>query len=282
MTAGASCKTDGLSTPAAFARAGDLELIVFEHERERAAALHEAGLRSFMVDHENRGKERRQLGADTEINAAPLSAIGPLASLGGVRVHCRVNAWSEGGAEDVRAAVGEGADRIYLPMAVGRGEVEAFLRTVNGHAEAAILIETRDAVQNVEAFADLPLDAVFVGLNDLAISRGDAFIFSSIRDGLVDRVRAALPHVRLGFAGVTCVDKGYPIPCRLLMSELAALRADFSFMRRSFRADIVGRSIPEELSHIADFWRTLRDRTPDQVLEDRAVLHGLIERLETR
>jgi hypothetical protein len=263
-------------------RPGDLELVVFEHEIERAVVLHEAGLRSFMVDHENRGKERRQFGADTEINAAPFSAIGPLARLGGVCVHCRIDAWSEGGENDVEVAVAEGAARIYLPMVVGRAEVEAFLRKVDGRAEAAILIETREAVENIDEFADLPLDAVFVGLNDLAISRGEKFIFSSIRHGVVDRVRAALPEVKLGFAGVTCVDKGHPIPCRLLMSELAALEADFSFMRRSFRADIVGRSVPEELSRIADHWRTLRGRSPKQVLEDRAALHGLIERLETR
>jgi hypothetical protein len=267
---------------AAPSRPGDLELVVFEHDLARAAALHEAGLRSFMVDHENRGKERRQFGADTEINAAPLSAIGPLARLRGAFVHCRIDSWSEGGEHDVDVAIGEGAGRIYLPMAVGRAEVEAFLRKVDGRAEAAILIETCEAVDNVGQFADLPLDAVFVGLNDLAISRKETFIFSSLRDGVVDRVRAALPEVKLGFAGVTCVDKGRPIPCRLLMSELAALRADFSFMRRSFKADIVGRSVAEEVTRIADLWRTLQERSPKQVFTDRAALHSLIERLETQ
>ena len=275
-------KTGAVAEVSVFPHPDDLELVVFEHDIERAAVLHEAGLRSFMVDHENRGKERRQFGADTEINAAPLSAIGPLARLTGAFVHCRIDAWSEGGEHDVEVAVGEGADRIYLPMAAGRAEVEAFLRKVDGRAEAAILIETCQAVENLDAFADLPLDAVFVGLNDLAISRKERFIFSSLRDGVVDRIRAALPEVKFGFAGVTCVDKGRPIPCRLLMSELAALGADFSFMRRSFKADIVGRSTAEELKRIAELWRSLQARSPEQVLEDRAALHGLIASLEAR
>lgn len=261
-------------------RMASLSLVAFEHELNRVLPLYDGGLREFIVDHESRGKERRQLGADTEINEAPLAAIEPLARLKGVRVHCRINAWCEDSHDEIERAIGSGASRIYLPMARGRGEVEAFLRAVDSRTETAILIETKAAVDGAEQFGDLPLNAVFVGLNDLAISRGQKFIFTALRDGSIDRIRAAVPAIEFGFGGATCIDCGDPIPCRMLLGELAAHRGGFTFMRRSFRRDIVGRDIPSELARLQVAWLELLGRTDSKIERDRVELHALIRSLE--
>lgn len=256
-----------------------LSLIAFEHELDRVLPLYEGGLREFIVDHETRGKERRQFGADTEINEAPLSAIAPLAKLRDVRVHCRINAWDDDSRDEVEQAIGGGAWRIYLPMARERREVEAFLRAVDSRAEAAIFVETEAAAAGVEQFQDLPLQAVFVGLNDLAISRGESFIFSALCDGSLDRVRSAMSRPAFGFGGATCIDCGDPIPCRMLLGELAALGGAFTFMRRSFRRDIVGRDVAQELERLQATWRELLNRSPVEVAQDRTELHALIRSL---
>ncbi|WP_372782869.1 hypothetical protein [Phenylobacterium sp.] len=257
-----------------------LTLVMFEHEMARVLPLHEGGVREFMVDHETRGKERRQLGFDTEINATPLSAIRPLARLPGVRVHCRINDWGAWTREEVETAIGEGATRIYLPMVSDPGQAEAFVRAVDRRAEAAILIETQSAAASAARYAHLGLDAIYIGLNDLAISRGQSFIFSALGDGTIDQIRRDLPQVQFGFGGITCIDRGAPIPCYLLMSELAALGAQFTFARRSFRKDIVGREIPAELARIAELWTALLERNTETVRRDRADLHALIRTLE--
>jgi hypothetical protein len=257
-----------------------LSLICFEHELDRVLPLHEAGLREFMVDHETRDKERRQLGADTEINHAPLKAVAPIAKLEGVRVHCRINSWGPQSADEIDQAIDCGASRIYLPMVQGPAEVEAYLHAVNRRAEAAIMIETDETAKDSAAFADLPIDAIFVGLMDLAISRQQTFIFSALRDGTVQKVRQGLPGPSFGFGGATCVDGGAPIPFPLLLGELAALGGEFTFLRRSFRRDIAGRDPAVEIQRIHALWAQLKARTPEEVQRDREALYGLVGTLE--
>src|SRR5258708_1238679 len=138
-----------------------LTLVMFEHDMARALPLHEGGIREFMVDHEARGKKRRQFGFDTEINEAPLTAIGPLRKLSGVRVHCRINNWGAGSREEIEIAIGEGAERVYLPMVTDPGQAEAFARAVDGRAETAILIETQSAASDAARSAPLRLDAIY-------------------------------------------------------------------------------------------------------------------------
>jgi hypothetical protein len=58
-------------------------------------------------------------------------------------------------------------------------------------------------------------------------------------DGTVDELRWHF-DVPFGFGGLTLPDRGYPVPCRLLMGEMARLECSFSFLRRSFRRDVRG------------------------------------------
>ena len=257
-----------------------LDLVVFEHEVDRVLPLREAGVCDFMVDMERRGKARRQLGADTEIGHASLSDVRKLARVERIKVHCRVNAWSARTRSEVEKAIGEGSHRIYLPMVQRREQAEAFLEAVDSRVETAILIETQTAAQDPTQFADLPLDAVFVGLNDLAISRGSSSIFSAVSDGTVENIRNGLSKPQFGFGGITCIDLGYPIPCRLIMAYLAAVGGSYSFLRRSFKRDIMGRDLPLEITRIHELWDQLLSRDPAQISVDNASLDEAIRRLD--
>ena len=59
-----------------------IELVYVGYRSEELRQVLDAGVRTFLVDREWRGKERRQLGQDTEIDAASRT---PLPSLRGVR-----------------------------------------------------------------------------------------------------------------------------------------------------------------------------------------------------
>lgn len=258
----------------------DLELVLFETRAEEVARALEAGIGSLIVDWEWREKERRQRGADTEINRDGPEDVERLRELGVPRRYCRVNRfgpWTRGEVEAARAA---GATHLLLPMVERAGEVEALLgwaRPAAGRRmEVGILVETAAGIEAAPELARLPLDRVYVGLNDLAISRGSASLFDAVADGTVEALLEVFAGHRFGFGGVTVVDGGFPVPCRLLLAEMARLDCAFSFLRRSFKRDLAGRDPAEEVRRIGELWRRLRERSAAEVAADRSELEEVL------
>jgi len=247
-----------------------LDPILFAHDRERVRSALAAGISGFIVDWETRGKEERQRGADTEINRDSPDDLARLERLGAPRRLCRVNRMGPWTAREVDEAFVAGATEILLPMVERPREAEGFLELVDGRCGAGILVETVGAVERCRELAALPLTRVYVGLNDLAISRGTHNLFAAVVDGTVERLREAFDDVEFGFGGLTVADGGEPIPCRLLMAEMVRLGTDFTFLRRSFKRDVAGRSVGEALLGMERLWSELAARTPPQVEHDRA------------
>jgi len=257
-----------------------LDIVLFEHDLERAHAYADAGITHFIVDTESKNKQARQKGFDTEIAPVSIRSVGPLVRMPGVYVSCRINGFGDTTREEVEAAVSEGVHRIFLPMISSVEEVQAFIDAVGGRCETAILIETQHATTIAAELAHLPVGAIYVGLNDLAISRGSQFIFSAVRDGTVRRMREAFAGRQFGFAGVTALGRGFPIPCRMLLAEMAAQDCTFSFARRSFRAHMAGRDVARGVARIQAYWRMLIDRDPKRIELDRIRLDNLIAQYE--
>lgn len=227
-----------------------------------------AGVAEIIVDWENRGKEARQAGVDTEINCDTLDDLRRVVTCTSVRVLCRLNAFGPTTADEVERAVQAGADEILLPMVRTPGEVKAVLRQAGSRCGVGILVETADAVACRFALAELPLSRVYVGLNDLAIDRGTPCIFTAVADGTVEQIRRAC-HVSFGFGGLTLPERGHPIPCRLLIGEMARLDCNFSFLRRSFFRDIKGLAMKDHVPRILAAIQQARSRSPEAVERDR-------------
>jgi hypothetical protein len=147
-------------------------------------------------------------------------------------------------------------------------EVEKFLTVIGGRCEAAILIETIEAVELAADLALLPLNRVYFGLNDFAICRGSSFIFDALKDGIIERVREQLGKIPFGFGGATAIDLGAPIPCRMLLAEMARLNCQFTFLRRSFKRDIATRDPTTVVTGIHDYWRGLHNRSPESAASE--------------
>jgi hypothetical protein len=244
------------------------QLLLFTTEVALARECLAAGVDSVVVDWETKGKHERQLSHDTEINADSPEDICQLRQIPDARVYCRVNAYGPGTADEVDLAIDAGATDLFLPMVTSPTEAARFLECVAGRARAGILVETLAACAQAAALARLPWDAVYVGLNDLAIDRGSSSIFAPLADGLALQVRNCFSDVPFGIGGLTVVDQGHPIPCLLLMGELQRLRCDFTFLRRSFKRDIVGRDIPREVRRIRQCWMWMESRTKLEVERD--------------
>ena len=261
-------------------RRPELELVLFETRPGEAARALEAGIGSMIVDWEWREKESRQRGADTEINRDGPEDLERLRELGVPRRYCRLNRFGPWTRAEVGTARTAGATHLFLPMVERAGDVEALLSWAHPpgdrRLEVGILVETEPGIEAAPELARLPLDRVYVGLNDLAISRGSASLFDAVADGTVEELRAAFSGHRFGFGGVTVVDGGCPVPCRLLLAEMARLDCAFSFLRRSFKRDITGRVPAEEVRRIGELWRRLGERSAEEVAADRSELEQVL------
>lgn len=213
------------------------QLFLFASDPATVTAASAAGVDGFVVDWESRGKAGRQAGADTQIGTDGLEDLVRVRAATPASVICRVNRIGRWSRREVDAAIASGADELLLPMARGPADVERTLELVDGRCGLGILVETEGAVATARDLAVLPLSRVFVGLNDLSIQRGSDSIFDAVADGTVDSIREAF-DLPFGFAGLTLPDRGHPIPCRLLIAEMARLNCSFGFLRRSYRRDV--------------------------------------------
>lgn len=247
---------------------GSLTRVAFETEPSAVAAAQQAGVRDFMVDWECRGKEARQSGYDTEINRKTLEDLSRVVSHAGAVTWCRINGPGFMVREEVDRAVEAGASIVLLPMVKTPSDVESFLECVAGRCRAGILMETPEAFREVAEIARFPLDAVYVGLNDLMIGLGNGTIFHALADGLVDEVRFQFDVPLFGFGGLTVLDGGYPLPCRMFLQEMSRLKCNMTFLRRSYRRDIVGRDARAEAENCRLYWEALSRRSPEEVHRD--------------
>lgn len=254
------------------------ELFLFTPGPDLAVRAIAAGADGIVIDWERIGKEERQAAADTEINRDTVDDLGRVRAATPAQILCRVNPIGDGTADEIEAAVSAGADEVLVPMVRTVDDVETALEHVRGRAGVGILVETIEAVERAAELGRLPLSRVYLGLNDLGIERGSPSIFSAVLDGTVERVRAAT-RVPFGFAGMTLPDAGDPIPCRLLVGELARLRCGFTFLRRSFRRDVVNRELAVEIPRMRDALRAASARSPEEVERDRAELELRIAEL---
>ena len=257
----------------------ELTLTLFAHE---PGILHEAmaaGIRDFIVDCEWRGKVERQTGADTDTSHVEVGSVAQAAAVPGGFVNCRINhlgPWSE---QEIEAAIAGGAQQIFLPMLRTMSEAETFIRLIDGRTRPAILVETDEAVRIARDLATLPLTAVYVGLNDLAISRNQAIIFESLIDGTVEALRECFHNLAFGFGGVTILGCGHPVPGVLLLAEMSRLNCDFSFLRRSYKRDVTGKDAASEVGRLRSFWQRLGERDTRQKSDDWQLLDACIRGL---
>ena len=213
------------------------QVFVFHSNHSRTIASLDGGVDGVVVDWEFKGKNERQLGYDTQVNCYNESDIGLLRETTDKPIICRINGGKHFSAEEIHVALEAGASEILLPMVTRLDEIEKALSAINGKAKLDVMIETEEAVTLAAEIGKLPLYRVYVGLNDLSISRGTSNIFLPLVDGTLEHVRTHIP-MDLGVAGLTHPEGGRPLPCRLLMKIMAKFNLSFSFLRRSFYKDI--------------------------------------------
>ena len=249
-----------------------MDLLLFSTDPALIRPAVAGGVAAIVVDWERRGKAERQLGADTAIAAEDAGDLERVRAATEAPVICRIDPpgpWSRTQAERAAAL---GADEVLVPMVRRAADVETVLQAVGGRCRVGLLIETTEAVSTAADLAALPLSRVYVGLNDLAIERRSTSIFAPFADGTLDALRDAVTGVPFGVGGLTVPGGGRPIPVELVLGELARLRVDFTFLRRSFWRDVASRDAAEAVREIRAAAAAAVARDPAQVEADRARL----------
>ncbi|MGY1781792.1 aldolase/citrate lyase family protein [Geodermatophilus sp. SYSU D01036] len=253
-----------------------MDLFLFTVDAAWGRDVVAAGAAGIVVDWERRGKHRRQAGEGTQINADTLADLVRMRAATDGRLLCRINAAGPWTAREVADAVAAGADEVLLPMVRTAEEVDRALDLVAGRCGLGILVETQDAVDRVAELARRPLSRIYVGLNDLRIDRRSRELFRPLVDGTVEAVRGAV-GVPFGVGGLTLPGGGFPVPGVLLAAELVRLRTDFTFLRRSFTADMAGRDPFVEVPRLRAALAALSAADRLAVAERRAAFVAAVE-----
>ena len=246
-----------------------MDLLLFTVDPSWGRDVVAAGAAGIVVDWERRGKARRQEGENTQINDDTPEDLSRMRAAVDGRLVCRINGYGPWTPSEVADAVARGADEVLLPMVRTEEEVDRTLDLAAGRCGVGILVETQDAVDRSVALARRPLSRIYVGLNDLRIDRRSTELFRPLVDGTVDAVRATVDQP-FGVGGLTLPGGGFPVSADLLAAELVRMGTDFTFLRRSFTADMAGRDPFTEVPRLLDSLAALRRSAPAVVAENRA------------
>ena len=241
------------------------------------------GMRLF-VDLEVHGKAARQAGRNTFISTHQPQDVGRVkAELRRSQLMVRVNPLYEGTAAELDTVLTQGADLVMLPMFQTPEELRAFSRLVAGRAPVVALLETAGALHSLDAWVDTPgLSEVFVGLNDLHLSLGCAFMFEPLASGLMDRVSARVHSqgLRFGFGGIARLNEGL-VPGRDVLAEHVRLGSAAVILSRTFHRpsehNAAAHGFEAEVAALRQAEGDLSKRTSQQVESDRSRIRGLIE-----
>jgi len=244
------------------------------------------GMRLF-VDLESLGKAERQAGRNTFISTHALEDVGRVkAVLRRAPLMVRLNPPNPATPAEVEAVLAQGADMLMLPMFTDAGQVHDFARLVDGRVPIVLLLENGEALDSMPDWIATPgLHEVFVGLNDLHLSLGHAFMFEPLALGLVDRVAQAAKQqgLRFGFGGIARLDEGL-LPGRDVLAEHLRLGSEAVILSRTFHRGESGVSFEQEVAGLRSAEAELARRDAAQVQADaqrigasiRCVAAGLV------
>lgn len=220
-----------------------LTLMYITNRVDIAQIAQAAGVDRIWVDMEYIGKDIRQAGMDTVkshhtiediLKLRPVVTTAELL----VRVNPIHDASEEycSSEEEIEQTIAAGADVIMLPMFKTKADVERFLGCVNHRAKTLLLLETAEAVENLEDILTLDgIDEVHIGLNDLHLAYHKTFMFELLADGTVEKICKMLGKCgfKYGFGGIARVGYG-ELPAEIIMGEHYRLGSTMAILSRGF------------------------------------------------
>ncbi|GGA72857.1 aldolase/citrate lyase family protein [Ornithinibacillus halotolerans] len=205
---------------------------------ERIARIYESnGVDWIFVDLEVNGKRERQQHVSSVISDHHIDDVKVLSSvLTKAKLLVRINPINEFSKEEIDAVIINGADIIMLPYFKEVKEVEEFLNYVDGRIETCLLLETSEAVDNIDSILSVPgINYIHIGLNDLHLSYKMNFMFELLADGTVEKLCLKIreKNIPYGFGGVAQLGHG-ALPAEHIIAEHYRLQSSMVILSRTF------------------------------------------------
>lgn len=195
------------------------------------------GVDWIFIDLEVRGKIDRQGKLDTVISHHCIEDVSHVKKvLRTSKLLVRVNPIHETSASEINRVIHEGADIIMLPYFKTRNEVAQFVQCVGGRTQTCLLLETPDAVENLDHILALKgIDFIHIGLNDLHLGYKMKFMFELLADGTVEKLCMAIKKrgIPYGFGGIAQIGQGL-LPAENILAEHYRLGSQMVILSRSF------------------------------------------------
>ena len=220
-----------------------LKLMYITNRPDIAQIAETAGADRIFVDMEFIGKDQRQKGLDTVKSHHTIDDVRVIKNaVESAQVLVRVNPIHDAlpdypsSGDEIDGAVAAGADIVMLPFFKTVAEVRSFLDFVGGRTRTMLLVETPEAVAQIDDILALPgIDEVHIGINDLSIGYGLPFMFQLLADGTVEQLcfkfrRKGIPY---GFGGIASLGNGL-LPSEYVIREHYRLGSSCAILSRSF------------------------------------------------
>lgn len=220
-----------------------LKLMYITNRIDVAKIADDTGVDRIFIDLEYIGKEERQQGLNSVKSYHTVSDIIKIKKvIKNAELVVRVNPIHEknldfmGSDYEINSAIDAGADLIMLPMYRSMGEVEKFLKIVNGRAKTQLLAETPDACSIMKETVKLPeVDEIHIGLNDLHLAYHKKFMFELLADGTVEKICDDIKKSDkpFGFGGIARIGYGI-LPAEYIIKEHYRIGSTRAILSRSF------------------------------------------------
>lgn len=270
-----------------------LKLMYITNKPEVALIAEKAGVDRIFIDLEYIGKSLRQGGMDTVQSKHSLDDIKIISEqLTKAELLVRVNPIHEAteeycsSKEEINKAIENGADILMLPYFKSIEEVRSFVTYVNGRCKTILLVETPEAVDNIdEVIGVRGIDEMYIGLNDLSISYGKRFMFEILGDGTVDYLANKFKdkNISYGFGGLASLEGG-ALPGKMVLKEHYRLKSQSVILSRGFcntakvtDLEEVKRIFEKEVSNIRRYEEECKHATDYE--ENRVNVKKTIERI---
>lgn len=230
-----------------------IKLMYITNKVEVAEIAQKNGVDRIWIDLEVNGKEERQKDMDTVKSKHEIQDIGKIKPIiKSSELLVRVNPIYEKSKWEIDQVIDQGADIIMLPYFKTAEEVEKFIEYVDGRCKTMLLVETPEAVQNIDSILNLDgIDEMHIGLNDLHLGYNKKFMFELLTDGTVEYLCEKFREYKIksyGFGGISRIGSG-ELPAEDILTEHYRLGSTTAILSRSFcnTAKITDKKEIEEL-----------------------------------
>lgn len=267
-----------------------IKLMYITNSPQIARLAEDSGANRIFIDLETVGKQLRQGGMNTvqsNHTLGDIAAVRP--SVQHAELLVRLNPIYEWSREEINSAIDAGADMLMLPFFRTVQEAAKFLELVDGRVKTNLLVETPQAVEQLDEILSLPgIDECHIGLNDLSLGYGRKFMFELLADGTVDAiVRKFQDHgIPFGVGGIARIGRGI-LPAEYILAEHIRLGSQAVILSRSFCNDILFSSRPDrngvfarEVDKLRSSEAQMRSMAPAFFAENHEKVRQIVEQVK--